>query len=296
MLFRDLLYMTVQIVLETLKDQVLYPIYYNKKPIFAAKHSLLGALGLAASKNIISFDTLNKLAVALSAPHTFKTPFGTFEADTLDAWRRFHPTYEQGFRDIITQRSAQHMKAGKDVVINAGANVGRWTIELANMGYNVLAFEPIPRIYDKLKKNIELSKLTHKVQTFNIALGEAEKEETMHVFRFHEGASYLDNVLQPYTLALAENMTVNVKPFDDIYTWIISEVENKIGTIVIDVEWYELFALQGMSKFLEQAGSLDLFIEISPKSIYKQQLLQFLEQHSFTGSQIDDKNNRYFSR
>lgn len=287
--------MTTKIVLETLKDQVLYPIYYNKNPIFAAKHSLLGVLGLAASKKIISFETLNKLAVVLSAPYTFKTSFGTFEANTLDAWRRFYPGYEQAFRDIIQENYAENIRIGKDVIINAGANVGRWTVELGNMWYNVLAFEPIPRVHNKLKKNIELSWITDKVHTFNVALGNEEKEETMHVFKFHEWASYLDNVLQSYSLDLAENIQVSVRPFDDM-SEIRPEVKQRVGTILMDVEWYELFALQGMNKFLRQSDWLDLFIEISPKSIYKQKLLEFLNGHGFIGQQIDDKDNRYFKK
>ncbi len=287
--------MNIPIIAENLKNQIWYPIYYNGNPIFAAKHALLGTLDIAAAKKIISVDTVRKLATNLASPHVFKTPFGTFEAETFDAWRRFHPTYEQAIRNIIKQRQAEHMQNGQDVVINAWANVGRWTIELANMWYNVLAFEPIPRVYDKLQKNIYLSNVTDRVHTFNTALGAEHKEEEMHVFRFHEWASYLDNVLDSYSLALAENIKVNVTPFDDVSS-IRSEVKNRVGTIVLDVEWYELFVLQGMKKLLEKNRILDILVEISPKSAYKEKLMIFMKENNFVGNQIDSNNNRYFRR
>jgi len=82
---------------------------------------------------LLSKKKLHTIASACAAPHTFRTPFGTFEADTWDAWMRFHPTYEAAIRTIILDKKEQHHQSGNNVVINIGANVGRWTIELAKM-------------------------------------------------------------------------------------------------------------------------------------------------------------------
>lgn len=60
---------------------------------------------------------------------------------------------------------------GRDLVIQAGANVGVFPIRLSRLFKRVHTFEPIPMIWDCLQKNLELRGLEN-VSAHNCGLGE----------------------------------------------------------------------------------------------------------------------------
>jgi FkbM family methyltransferase len=57
------------------------------------------------------------------------------------------------------------------LIIDVGAYVGDTALYFASKGYNVIAFEPVPELYNTAKKNLELNpKLSKKIKLINKAI------------------------------------------------------------------------------------------------------------------------------
>lgn len=130
-----------------------------------------------------------------------------------------------------------------DVVIDVGANIGKWTITFAkHVGQNgqVFAFEPITETYNFLYKK------THKYKqiiTFNCGLSDiSEKKEILVPFdiRFPTSAALSDTADQIKNRNILETRMVNTMRLDDI-----TKDFKKINLIKIDVEGHELNVLKG---------------------------------------------------
>ena len=110
-----------------------------------------------------------------------------------------------GVRDWVTLVWNTHiyrehyyeLSTHKPLVIDAGANVGSFTIEIkrAFPEARVIAFEPNPETYQKLKEN---TKRLHRVRLFQKAL--SDKNGTTTFFKWRSGTGiFLDGSLRDTT-------------------------------------------------------------------------------------------------
>jgi FkbM family methyltransferase len=76
--------------------------------------------------------------------------------------------YESGTPHFFLDR-CRSARVGLDI----GANVGYYSIlaALANPDAEVVAFEPVPQLYDRLVRNIELNQLTSRITALKLAVG-----------------------------------------------------------------------------------------------------------------------------
>ena len=132
-----------------------------------------------------------------------------------------------------------------DVFVDVGANIGAWTLFASNKVGNdgkVFSFEPHPITYKYLVENVILNE-AHNIITENCGI--ANKV----------GYLYFTNSLDDTNhIALNnENDTIKipVKKLDDF-----TENEKKIHLLKIDVEGFELFALQGAIETLRKTEIL----------------------------------------
>ncbi len=91
----------------------------------------------------------------------------------------FHEIYES--RQY--HRHADFQPQSGWTVFDVGANIGVFTILHATEGANVYAFEPNPESYGRLRRNVALNGLAHRVQLFASALGDEPGIGTLHVTR-----------------------------------------------------------------------------------------------------------------
>ena len=126
-----------------------------------------------------------------------------------------------------------------DVFYDVGANIGLHSRFAGQICSEVVAFEPYPPNYDRLKKN--LSTAPSNVETFQLALSDAEGE-----VRF----SASDGVGQETGVMGSGERTINTARGDEV----IAENGLKQPDIVkIDVEGAEGLVLSGMSNALANA-------------------------------------------
>ncbi len=147
-----------------------------------------------------------------------------------------------------------------DVVVDAGANIGFYTLLMAQKvkSGKVFGFEPVPKNFATLKHNISLSPHIHKIQLQNNGLWH-EKD----LLQFSLDESMEDNV-GSFTAGKVEHAlhreSCAVFPLDEF-----CESFAKLDFIKMDIEGAELSALKGAQKTIERLRP-QFMIEINRKA------------------------------
>lgn len=151
-------------------------------------------------------------------------------------------------------------------IVDIGANIGQTALWIAqhlnHKKNNIIAFEPIPTTFKKLKKNIALNKFNN-ILVKNIALGNENKDLVMAMEnQFNSGgfSAYNPNIHN-------SNSTVIVKQIKlDDYNF--GEKEN-ITFIKIDVEGFEYKTILGAEKIIKKHKPI-LYVELSSGNLENQ--------------------------
>lgn len=139
-----------------------------------------------------------------------------------------------------------------DLFIDVGANVGHFTMLAASNKANVIAIEPIPSTFERLKKNINLNSLNNYVNCLNIGIGDKDS-----LINFTSNFDVMNRVATPTD---KNTIPVEVKTLDKIL------IGKEPKMIKIDVEGYEWFVLQGAKSILENKSLKYLLLELNDSS------------------------------
>jgi FkbM family methyltransferase len=143
-----------------------------------------------------------------------------------------------------------HFLREDDVFIDAGANVGSYTVlASAHVGCKSISVEPVPSTFQHLVNNIAINHLSSKVKALNIGLGSQKgKLQFTHT---------LDTVNHIATIEEKDTISVLIQTIDDI-------VENNIPSLIkIDVEGYETEVLKGANSTLSNPILKAIIIELN---------------------------------
>jgi FkbM family methyltransferase len=126
-------------------------------------------------------------------------------------------------------------------VVDVGANIGMYTVPLANAvgaAGTVLAFEPVPQTLEKLRANVALNGL------MNVTIVAAAVAETPRVaeIRLANDSAYASLVLVKKDRGTGETLTVPVVTIDQVWE---ERQRPTISFCKIDVEGAELLVLKG---------------------------------------------------
>jgi len=156
----------------------------------------------------------------------------------------------------------QDMIGHGDTVFDIGANFGWYTTlfsKLTGDEGKVYAFEPVPWIFDELKKNISLNTLPGNIILSNTALGDEEKEVEMNVFSNlpHGHASISDLGRED-----ARKFKAHMTTLDEFAE---AKGIETADLVKLDVEGAELMVLKGGLGFLSRTGPMIVF-EANPET------------------------------
>jgi len=143
-------------------------------------------------------------------------------------------------------------------VFDIGANIGWYSINIAKRfdKTTVFAFEPIPKTFDYLNRNLQLNHITN-VMPHNF--GFSNKEEDLTFYYYPEGSANASSA----NLTGQEDVqkiSCHVKRLDDF----VAEHNVPIDFIKCDVEGAELFVFQGGIRSIAQHKPI-IFSEILRK-------------------------------
>ena len=142
-------------------------------------------------------------------------------------------------------------------VIDIGAHYGSYTVPLATLvrpGGRVFAIEPSGHARDVLRHNIDLNGLSN-VTVLDVALGDAPSDAVLHMHPDLSRAS-----LNQFADGDAGTEKVRVVRLDDAIS-----PDLRVDFIKIDIEGFELPALQGAVRILAKHRPVVLF-ELQPEA------------------------------
>jgi FkbM family methyltransferase len=156
-----------------------------------------------------------------------------------------------------------------EMVIDAGSNIGRFSLYAASMGAYAIGVEPNPSVYEILKKNIELNGFAN-AKALNLGLGDTEGEMELYVPPGYTGSSSFN--AQWETRFELNKIKVKVVPLD-------SETRElpSIDWLLIDVEGFEEKVLKGAGDVLKKTKRI--IIEISHEN--RERVLELLGSNGF---------------
>lgn len=159
--------------------------------------------------------------------------------------------FNQSFYELEMLEDIRSRIGEGKVIIDIGANIGNHSIFFGKIckAKKVFSFEPQCKVFDVLKKNININELENIVSLYNIGLGSEEKKVSLEVIDEKNCGSN--------KLNLDKSGNIDVKLLDDI-------VEERIDLIKIDVEGMELEVLKGAKNILSKYKPI-LYIEAATK-------------------------------
>jgi FkbM family methyltransferase len=165
--------------------------------------------------------------------------------------------YLTGDFEPTTAMVAERLLGPGETAVDVGANIGYFSLLFAQcVGATgrVLAFEPVPAIEAKLRRNLELNAFTH-VSVSNTALSDHHGSARFYVGP--EDNTGLSSLRKPRQSE--SSFDVSLAPFDGVVNG-----HNNVTLVKIDVEGAELQVLRGMEQLLRKSHP-HLLVELTDK-------------------------------
>jgi FkbM family methyltransferase len=188
-----------------------------------------------------------------------------------------------------------------DVIIDLGANIGYFSLLAAKLvGENgrVYSFEPEPKNFSYLKKNIEINNYNW-VEPFQKAVSDKNGKTKLFICEYETGHHTINQnegikAYRPQAKVNPDNFVeVETVALDDFF----KDKGFRIDVIKMDVEGAELLALGGMDKILRANQNIKLFVEFFPLLMEKmgssphEFIRKFLKDYGFSIFVIPDDYN-----
>lgn len=144
-----------------------------------------------------------------------------------------------------------------DTFIDIGANIGYYTLLLANKNIKTYSFEPNLENYNILTKNLKINNFNN-CQHYNLGLSDSIGELEFYYRKEKSGhGSFNKKIVKQQNLNLCKIIKVN--KIDNI------DIQGKNIMVKMDIEGYELNAIMGMLQLLDSKKIKVFCIEISRK-------------------------------
>lgn len=148
----------------------------------------------------------------------------------------FEPHMVALFRKFITKQS---------VILDVGANIGLTTILFAELGKQVVSFEPSPSTFRLLRNNVTRAQARN-TTLVNAALGDSRGESTITFPPSNRSGGFVSNHTRPGKGHTTEQ--IQIERLDDI----CQKYVDRVDFIKIDVEGFEGSVLRGAQKTLRR--------------------------------------------
>ncbi len=152
-----------------------------------------------------------------------------------------------GCYDSEDESMAYNLIKNGDTIIDVGANIGWLATNFAKRFPSSLiyAFEPIPRSYEFLIKNLKMNNIENCIP-INCGISNSDEDRLFYYFKGGSAIASIENLIDHKNV---EKIKCKMKTLDQT---IIDYKINSVDFIKCDVEGSELFVLQGSIKVLEK--------------------------------------------
>jgi len=168
--------------------------------------------------------------------------------------------------EVTTNLFKMVVKEG-DTVVDLGANIGYFTLlaaKLVGQKGKVFAFEPEPKNYNYLKKNIEINSYNN-VVAVQKAISNKNGKTKLYICSCdagHHTINQYEGILAYSRGHRTEKKSIEIETvnLDDFF----KNKEESIDVIKMDVEGAEMLALLGMDNILRKNKKIKMFVEFFP--------------------------------
>jgi FkbM family methyltransferase len=184
-----------------------------------------------------------------------------------------------GIREEAATKIMKEFIKPRDVILEAGANIGYYTLLEAKIMKGkgkIFAIEPELKNFESLKKNIALNGFEKMVERKQLAFS----DKMGHLKFYVTKESNLHSCIKPK----GEYKTISVKT--DTIDNFTKNKKAKINFIRMDIEGYECKVIKKMKSFLKQAGPLKLFIELHPHLVKTKEMVNLLKDLKKNGFEV----------
>jgi FkbM family methyltransferase len=218
---------------------------------------------------------------------TVRLEGSTYELDPDDQKITGMILLNGGWEPAETGLIRSQLKPG-DTFIDVGANFGYYTVlasKLVGPTGRVIAFEPDPRSFELLRRNVARNGCTNVVLEQK-ALADKPGTLTLHVSDSNRGAH---SVVREGTPDVSHTVDVPAVPLDDY----LADKDGRVDLVKIDTEGAEGFILVGMQDTLRTNPAAKLVLEFIPSKLEQsgyppERFMGLLRPHGFRYAEIDE--------
>lgn len=192
-----------------------------------------------------------------------------------------YKTDKQSGEDYFLRNEIKKLKG--HIILDVGANIGDYCsfIKQKDQAYDVYAFEPHPKTYQQLVKNIQ----GLAIKTFNVGIGATASSLVLYDYASNDGsehASLYKGVIEEIHKGKAVSYNVKVISLDE---FVFQHKIDKVALLKIDTEGNEFEVLKGAEGLLE-AGKIEMihfeFNEMNVISrVFFKDIWDFLPNYNF---------------
>lgn len=188
---------------------------------------------------ILKFDKNNNICTLENYGVKFYLPF--WKSDFIQKEILFNSRYyEDSYLFYATKVFKGKMRFKGKMILDIGANIGNHSIYFVKEcgAAKVLSFEPIPKTFEILKRNIELNNLQNSIIPYNWGIGDMRSRASASDYDLTNiGGTFLRNV---------HNGEVEVHSIDEM------NIDENVALIKIDVEGFEAKVIKGALKTIKK--------------------------------------------
>jgi len=164
---------------------------------------------------------------------------------------------------MITSLRQELSRTGKSggIVIDAGANLGQFSMFAAKLGLHVYSFEPVNELVELIQRSAALNNVEDRVSVFHYALADRHEQVTIVGPDHNQGAGKVKDAKQ-VSNNTADLRLINTAKLDDLIHY--RQVHHPdLDFFKLDVEGYEAYVLRGAEKLLRTYAIKFVALEIS---------------------------------
>ena len=188
-----------------------------------------------------------------------------------------------GFEESEIKFLRKFLKKG-DTFIDIGANIGLYSIyasKIVNNNGKVIAFEPTPTTFERLRQNILLNNLTN-IEANNMGLSNKKSVLKLHIST--DGHDAWNSFADLDNIVISEEINVNVDTLD---SYINKKMIQNIKLIKLDVEGWEKYVIEGAANLLKRKDAPVFMVEFTEANAfasgyYLGEIYDFMKNHGYS--------------
>jgi len=162
------------------------------------------------------------------------------------------------------------------IVIDAGANIGQFTLTAAMLGHHVISFEPIPQHIEMIKLSLALNGASDRVHLFRNGLADYFSKTYINMHKDNKGGSTIvtigtsnDETITDSRFVPGSRIPIHLVTMDSVFPLVTNKYPDyKIHFWKADVEGYESRMFRGSWRFLSRYQPIIMF-EVLGKSFVR---------------------------